>query len=602
MRLHSLRLRAVLLLLVACVCTSCASPAQPTVSETSSCSYAATGAGLTDVSPDGGLVQVSVRADAGCAWTATLTSDFMQVSSGASGSGNGTVEVQVAANTGAARTATLRVANLSVSITQRAVGTASTSTPAPATPCTYALGSATASFDSGGGTASVPVRVVSGTGCTWNATPRDSFITMASGATGSGEGQAVVSVAPNGGGARTGSVSIAGLTFSVTQSAGSSCITSLSVSAAPISGFGGTGTLTVTAPSNCGWSASSPDAFITVPPTTKAGDGTLTFSVASHTATSPRTGTVAVGSRTATVTQAARAEMASLLSFTGSAGDFVSQGRTRRFAYTRSSDVLATLTDGGGRLLVQFPVADGAWSVQLNAAPGGVLTAGMYAPLTRQYSPRRSLPGLSIGGDARGCSSIGRFLIAELVVTDGQVRRLHALFEQRCESMSPGLVGEVWLDGDGISAVPSRSLPATPTSPTTFVTMTGDAGSYVLPGRTLSYTVSNATVQASLTNTVRITLWDVPVGAPSIAFGAPGPSPPGVGAYTGTVSSSATSAPLLDVSSCSGTGSFNVLEASYGSGDTANIVFRFRATFEYRCSGATGSLRGEVFIVADPWR
>jgi hypothetical protein len=47
------------------------------------------------------------------------------------------------------------------------------------------------------------------------------------------------------------------------------------------------------------------------------------------------------------------------------------------------------------------------------------------------------------------------------------------------------------------------------------------------------------------------------------------------------------------------TGSFVVVEAVYGPRDE---VLRFRATFEQHCEGAVPALRGEIFIVADPWR
>jgi hypothetical protein len=47
------------------------------------------------------------------------------------------------------------------------------------------------------------------------------------------------------------------------------------------------------------------------------------------------------------------------------------------------------------------------------------------------------------------------------------------------------------------------------------------------------------------------------------------------------------------------TGSFVVLEASYG---LQREVLRFHARFEQRCGSAPGVLRGEIRIVADPWR
>ena len=55
----------------------------------------------------GGPSTASVTAGATCAWTATSNAPFITVSSGAAGTGNGTVSFSVAANTGASRTGTL---------------------------------------------------------------------------------------------------------------------------------------------------------------------------------------------------------------------------------------------------------------------------------------------------------------------------------------------------------------------------------------------------------------------------------------------------------------------------------------------------------------
>ncbi|MFN2414319.1 MAG: kelch repeat-containing protein, partial [Pyrinomonadaceae bacterium] len=66
----------------------------------------------------GGTGSVGVTAAAGCAWTAVSNGAFINVTSGASGSGNGTVGYSVAANTGAARTGTITVAGQTFTINQ----------------------------------------------------------------------------------------------------------------------------------------------------------------------------------------------------------------------------------------------------------------------------------------------------------------------------------------------------------------------------------------------------------------------------------------------------------------------------------------------------
>jgi hypothetical protein len=42
-----------------------------------------------------------------------------------------------------------------------------------------------------------------------------------------------------------------------------------------------------------------------------------------------------------------------------------------------------------------------------------------------------------------------------------------------------------------------------------------------------------------------------------------------------------------------------VLEAVYG---TNGDVYRFRAIFETHCGASSATLRGEIYVVADPWR
>src|SRR5205085_2296676 len=57
-------------------------------------------------------------AGSGCAWTASSGASWVTITSGASGSGNGTVGYSVAANTGAARSATLTIATKTFTVNQ----------------------------------------------------------------------------------------------------------------------------------------------------------------------------------------------------------------------------------------------------------------------------------------------------------------------------------------------------------------------------------------------------------------------------------------------------------------------------------------------------
>src|SRR5262245_24680183 len=85
-------------------------------------------------------------------------------------------------------------------------------------PCTYVLSATSLNVTSGGG--SPTVDVTTGSTCTWTATSNASFITVASGASGTGNGTVTLNVAANAGTTRSGTVTIAGQTVTVTQTGG----------------------------------------------------------------------------------------------------------------------------------------------------------------------------------------------------------------------------------------------------------------------------------------------------------------------------------------------------------------------------------------------
>ncbi|MEP7342896.1 MAG: reprolysin-like metallopeptidase [Acidobacteriota bacterium] len=167
------------------------------------CGFAINPASQT-FTPSGGSGSVSVAAGIGCSWTATSNATWINVTGGASGTGNGTVNYTVAANSGAGRTGTITIAGQTFTITQ--AGT-----------CTLTINPASQTFTASGGSGSVAV--TGATGCTWIATSNAAWITITGGASGNGNGTVAYSVAANTGVARTGTATIAGQTFTVTQSA-----------------------------------------------------------------------------------------------------------------------------------------------------------------------------------------------------------------------------------------------------------------------------------------------------------------------------------------------------------------------------------------------
>ncbi len=86
---------------------------------------------------------------------------------------------------------------------------------------------------------------------------------------------------------------------------GSGCTYSLSPTNPSATSAGGPASVSVTAGAGCGWTGSSNATWITVTAGgSGSGNGTVNYTVAANTATSSRTGTLAVAGQTVTVTQA----------------------------------------------------------------------------------------------------------------------------------------------------------------------------------------------------------------------------------------------------------------------------------------------------------
>jgi hypothetical protein len=129
---------------------------------------------------------------------------WVLITSGASGTGNGTVNYSVAPNLGGARTATLTIAGQTFTVTQAAVA-----------PCSYAISPNTQKVEGIASTASVSVSTAGG--CTWTAVSNVSWITVTSGATGTGSGTVTFNIAANPGKDRKGTLTVAGKTATVEQ-------------------------------------------------------------------------------------------------------------------------------------------------------------------------------------------------------------------------------------------------------------------------------------------------------------------------------------------------------------------------------------------------
>lgn len=253
------------------------------------CSYSVNPATLSVGAGGGATGPVTVTATAGCTWTATTNVSWLSITAGASGTGNGGISINAVANTGAARTGTLTVANQTVTVNQAA------------TACSYSVMPTTVSIGAGGGTGT-PIGVSVGSGCTWAATSSAGWITILTGATGTGNGSVTYSVQANTGGARTGTLTVAGQGVTISQTA--PCTYNISSMNTSIDKAGGTGTVSVTTQAGCTWTAVSNATWITISSgSSGTGNGTVNFSVTANATGSDRTGTLTIAGRTFTVTE-----------------------------------------------------------------------------------------------------------------------------------------------------------------------------------------------------------------------------------------------------------------------------------------------------------
>jgi hypothetical protein len=145
----------------------------------------------------------------------------------------------VAANTGAQRTGTLTVAGRAFTVTQSA---GSSAPPPPSSSCTYSINPQSRNEPVQGDADHVDVSTQNN--CAWTASSNASWITITSGGSGSGDGRVNYLVLPNIGGSRTGTLTIAGQTFTITQAA-LVCSYSISPNNRDVESGAGSGSITV---------------------------------------------------------------------------------------------------------------------------------------------------------------------------------------------------------------------------------------------------------------------------------------------------------------------------------------------------------------------
>ena len=240
----------------------------------------------------GGPGTIGVSTTAGCTWTASPNAPWLTITSGASGSGSGTVNYTVAANTGGARTGTLTVAGQTFTVNQAAGA-------APA--CAYSINPTSITVGDRG-VSGLTIALTAGNGCAWTAREDVGWLDITSAKSGSGSATVTYKTSDLKGSQRTGTMTIAGLTFTVTQV---QCSATLSPHTQQVTALGGTFSVSVSTQIGCDWQAVENLNWVSIVGSNNGlGSGTVTYSVIAN-AGGARTGTIAIAGEILTITQAA---------------------------------------------------------------------------------------------------------------------------------------------------------------------------------------------------------------------------------------------------------------------------------------------------------
>ena len=174
---------------------------------------------------------------------------------------------------------------------------ASVSTGPSPVKCLVSLATSNPAVNAEGGAGSVAVTTERE--CSWSVSSEASSITIASPASGQGEGTIEYRVSANPGTvARTGAIAVNNQRAEIAQAAGACRFTIAPVSES-VADTGATASVTVTAGGNCAWTAVSEVSWVTITGGSDGtGDGTVNFTVAANSTAIPRSGTLTVAGQT----------------------------------------------------------------------------------------------------------------------------------------------------------------------------------------------------------------------------------------------------------------------------------------------------------------
>ncbi|MBF0539487.1 MAG: DUF1566 domain-containing protein, partial [Nitrospirae bacterium] len=336
------------------------------------------------VASAGGGSTVAITTNTGCTWTATSNNPTWITVSPSNGTGSGSVTYTATANTSTnSRTGTLIIAGQTFTVSQE--GT-----------CGYTINPTTKSFTAAGGNDIVGV-TASKSLCQWTATTNADWITITSGSAGTSSGTVAYTVAANTTttSPRTGTLTIAGLTFTVTQDP--PCTYSIAPTSKSFTASAGGDSAIVTTASGCPWSASSnnPDWITITSGSSGTGNGTVVYKVTANTGLNLRMGTLTIAGKTLTVSQDPP-NIATLTvikqgsgdgTVTDSLGKLAFTGNTGIASYNTGTDVILTASPSIGSTLKAWTGCDSTTGSQciLKMTAPRTVTVEFSIPITPIY-------------------------------------------------------------------------------------------------------------------------------------------------------------------------------------------------------------------------
>jgi hypothetical protein len=227
-----------------------------------------------------------------CNWSASTRATWLSFNGPMSGTGAGTISITAAANGAvSSRAALVSIGGQLVNVSQAG------------TICTYGLRSSNGSAPASGGSGSVGV--LSSPGCAWTSTSNASWLTI-TGSDNTGTGDVQFTAAANvSATSRSGTLTIAGQTYTVNQS-GASCNYSLTLAGvnAPLAGVNNATVGFAASAAGCTANAISFSNWLTVSTALSGQAGAITYTAAANTGPA-RNGFVKLGEQTFSVSQAA---------------------------------------------------------------------------------------------------------------------------------------------------------------------------------------------------------------------------------------------------------------------------------------------------------